>query len=407
MKKTLLLTLLFLALKGYTQDAFHVKSFQFEGIKESKIPIYRLGETVNFSFDNLIGDEADMYYRITLCDRNWKPTILNRSEYMQGNEWILIRNQRNSFNTLQIYTHYKAFFPNQFIKPLVSGNYILDIADANGQIVATRKFVLYENTVQVAAQIQRARDLNKSHAMHNFYITIDLGENTFQNPQNNIELSILQNGIFQDCTSPIKPQYSIGKQLIYRYENPTEVYAGNEYFYFDNSEIRQTNNTVFKVESNDLYITHLYPDTPRNNDGYTFYPDIDGAFYPAIRNRNQNTFAIEADYSWVFFRLKSEPVLGDVYVAGMFNDYQFTENNKMTYNQEIKSYEVPILIKQGITNYQYFTLKNNQIEKQNSLNGNFVETQNTYHFIAYYKGVLDRHDRVIGVATLSSDLVTN
>ncbi|WP_372474826.1 type IX secretion system plug protein domain-containing protein [Capnocytophaga sp. ARDL2] len=407
MKKIYLSILLLSIQWAIAQDAFHIKSFQFEGTKESKIPIFQLGDRVSFNFDNLYGDESDMYYRLTLCDRNWKPSTLNRSEYMQGNEWVLIRNVKNSFNTLQLYCNYQASFPNQFIKPLVSGNYLLEIADISGAVVATRKLILFENTINIGATVYRPRDLDKASTMHNFHIQLELGENTYQNPQQNIELSIIQNGIFQSMTQPLKAQYSIGNQLVYRYEEPTMLYAGNEFLYFDNSDIRQKNNTVFQVESADLYITHLYPDQPKANDIYTFYPDLNGAFYPAIRNRNASTFANESDYSWVYFRLKKAPTNEDIYVGGMFNNYQFNDSNKMVYNKENNYYEIPILIKQGVTNYQYFTVKNNKIDTKNAVNGNFAETQNIYHFVAYYKGVLDRHDRVIGASMVSSELVTN
>ena len=66
--------------------------------------------------------EHDLYYVIEHCDFNWEKSKLIKSEYIQGFDDVKIDNYSSSFNTYQIYTHYKISFPNliQVLKNLVT-----------------------------------------------------------------------------------------------------------------------------------------------------------------------------------------------------------------------------------------------------------------------------------------------
>ena len=62
------------------------------------------------SFDVLSGIEYDLYYVIEHCDFDWKKSQLLKSEYLQGFDDVKIEDYYSSFNTYQIYTHYKINF---------------------------------------------------------------------------------------------------------------------------------------------------------------------------------------------------------------------------------------------------------------------------------------------------------
>lgn len=391
----------------FAQDAFHIKSFQFESTKESRVPIFKLGESIRFSFDDLIGDEAIYMYRITHCTKQWKPSTINRSEYIDGYEFNRISSSKNSFNTLQIYTHYTETIPNTNQRLLVSGNYLLEIFDQDQNLVAKRKFVVYEDIVSVGLEAKRMRDLSLAPYKQNVYVTVDAGDFVLQNPNQFLSLTLLQNGQWFHAKENIKPQYVLGSQIRYQYDDETSFYAGNEFLYFDNSDIRIPNNTVAKVIQKDVFQSYLYPDRSRDGSGYTFFADINGAFFPSIRNRSLDVYDTEADYAWVYFHLDVPKQNDPIYIAGMFNDYQFTDDYKMEYNGETGRYELALFLKQGFTNYRYYTVKGNKVVWEDGIDGNFVETENDYYALVYYRSTLDRYDRVIGSGTVKAINITN
>lgn len=405
--KKLLLFLLFICQCSFAQDAFHIKSFQFERTKESVIPIFRLGESIEFSFDDLLGTEIDYSYRLTHYSHDWKPSNLKRTEYIQGNEWVRLRNLKNSFNTLQMYTHYSERLPNSYQRILISGNYMLEIVNADEEVILKRKLIVYEELVSVGLEAKRMRNLEQATQKQNLYITIDLGSSLLQNPNQYMHMVLMQNGQFFNVINDVKPQFNLGNQIKYQYDNETSFYAGNEFLFFDNSDIRFTSNTVAKVEANELYQSFLFPDQPRAKLGYTFFQDLNGAFYPSIRYRSDNVKSTEADYAWVYFSLDTPPQKDPIYVGGMFNNYHFTDEFKMEFNKETNRYELATLIKQGFTNYNYYVKKEGEISFADSLDGNFVETENVYHALVYYRAPIDRYDRIIGMGSVQAINVTN
>src|SRR5690554_5172933 len=140
----------------------YIQTVQFKGATElSELPIIRLGQSLELTFDALNGDEADYFYRITHHNFDWTPSDLSKSEYLDGFDDVRITEYQNSLNTLQIYSHYKLIIPNRDTRTIKkSGNYLLSIFSSNGDLIFTRKFLVVEDIASVGVEIKRARDLN-------------------------------------------------------------------------------------------------------------------------------------------------------------------------------------------------------------------------------------------------------
>ncbi len=415
LKKIFSAYLLLVAISSFSQvekeivPPYNIKTISFVQNEQNAIPVFRFGDGFSFQFDDLYGNEANYYYTITHCDYDWKPSQLAKSEYLNGFDDQRIQNYTNSFNTLQIYSHYKIAFPNRLTQFRVSGNYVIKILNDDKEVVFSRKFILYEDLVTVPMQVKRARNVAVIEQKQNIDFAIKSTTINFQSPLQNVKIMLMQNGKFENAITNVKPQYTIGNDLIYKYDAETQFWAGNEFMFFENKDIRAANNNIAKVDSGTgIYNARLYPSESRANNPYTYYPDINGNFI--VKNIGAENNEIEADYAWVFFTLSAPAYYGkgNIYVNGMFNNFAVGEENKMDYNAEKGIYEKAIMIKQGFTNFQYVVVdKNGKTDEKNAIDGNFFQTENNYFALVYYRENNQRYDRIIGKGIASSVDITN
>lgn len=404
----LLITSLVFSQEQEVAPPYNIKTVSFSQGGNNTIPFFRLGENFMLQFDDLFGNEADYYYTIEHYNYDWTPSQLLKNEYLSGLDNQRIQDYQNSLNCLQIYSHYRLNFPNKFNQIIKSGNYIVKVFDDEQNLVFSRKFMIYEDITSIGITIRRSRDMETINQKQNVEFFIDYKDKPLQNPKENIKVSIFQNGKFSNAIHNIKPQYTIGTQLIYRYNKETQFWAGNEFLNFENKNIRGVSNAIAKVTTGDIYNAFLYTNEGRKNKIYTYFPDINGNFFVTNFNSTQNE--IESDYAWVYFSLLSDvnPLEKSIYVTGMFNNYQISDEYKMEYNEATKLYEKPLLIKQGFTNYQYTIVDNNgQINEQEAIDGNFYQTENEYIVLVYYKGPAERYDRIVGIARQNSTEIKN
>lgn len=389
--------------------AYNIKTVSFIQNNQNVVPIFKLGSGFQFQFDDLYGNEANYYFEIVHCDYDWIPTNIPKQEYMTGFDGQRIIQYDNSINTLQLYSHYVLPVPNQFMQLLISGNYILKILDESREVILSRKFILYEDLVTIPAQIKRARTADLLLYKHNIEFSIKSQAINFQTPMMNVKIALFQNGQLNSAIKNIVPQYTIGNELIYRYDKETQFWAGNEFLFFDNNNIRAAGNAVSRIDSsNGIYNSYLFTNMARKNRHYTLAPDVNGNF--VVRNIGVEKNEIEADYGWVYFSLVNSivPKNENIYITGMFNNYSLSPEYKMDYNPSTNLYEKAILIKQGFVNFQYQIADDKGvINGENAVDGNFWQTENDYTILVYYRQNTDRYQKVIGKTTVNSIQVTN
>jgi len=388
---------------------YNIQTITFLVNNQNSIPLFAMGDSFKLQFDDLFGNEANYYYQLVHCDYDWSPSQLSRNEFLGGFDDQRIQDYTNSFNTLQIYSHYNLQIPNKNTRLLVSGNYVIKILNEDRDIVFSRRFIVYENLVSVPMQVKRARSVQDIEYKQNIDFSVKSPNILFQNPNQNVKILLLQNGQLSTGLTDIKPMYTLANDLIYKYDVETQFWGGNEFRYFENKDIRAATNNVAKIDSNGgIYNAHLYVDNARTETPYTYNPDINGNFL--IKNIGSERNEVEADYAWVFFTLSAPAYFGkkDIYINGQFNNYALLASNKMEYNAEKAVYEKAIMIKQGFTNYQYIIAdKNGTIDYENSLDGNHYQTENDYFAVVYYKENNQRYYRVVGKGQASSIDIIN
>ncbi|HBT09736.1 MULTISPECIES: type IX secretion system plug protein [Leeuwenhoekiella] len=387
----------------------YIKSVQFySNTSQSQLPVLRLGDPLNLSFDDIIGDEADYYYTITHHNYDWTPSVLAKTEYLKGVDDVRIMNYTNSVSTLQLYTHYELQIPNQYTTALLkSGNYLLSVFNNEDELIFSRKFMIYDPQVTVGVEILRTRNLEYIEEKQVVNFNVDGGDLILINPENTVKPLIIQNNDLKRAIGPIKPQFSIGNMLQYRYDEETSFFAGNEFFDFDNKDIRAATNRVQYIELIDLYHNYLFGNITRDNTVYTYNPDLNGNF--KINTIQGDEPKVNAEYAWIHFSLDhpQRALDEEIHVYGNFNNYVIEDATKMQYNPESKRYELPLLLKQGYYNYRYVVVKDGSLLPFNPVDGDFWQTENIYDVLIYYRAPGSRFDELIGRGNALSTSISN
>ncbi len=387
--------LLFIGLNSQSQN---IKAVQLLPVsKQSPIPIVPLGSVLELSFDDLDADNKDYQYKIEHMTYDWKPSNLQANQYINGFEQNYIIDVTNSFNTLQSYTHYKIQIPNQNTTITQSGNYLISILNDDDELVFSRKCVFYENLTTIGVNVLRGRNTISNNTEQTVQFIINHKGLNINNPTQEIKIQLLQNNNWNTSITDIDPLFIRPNQLIYNYTEETNFFGGNEFLFFDNKYIRNTNLNIAKTVRDDIFHNYLYTNIERAFKPYTYNPDINGNFI--IRTLDAEDTDTEADYAMMHFSLEvNQPFRNkDVYIYGAFNNFELTEDNKLQYNENEGVYQGEILLKQGFYNYTYVTVDSDNSIDLTEINGSFFQTENEYTLLAYYKPFGALFYRVIGV----------
>ena len=363
------------------------------------------GDSFELSFDDLSCDEKNYYYQINHFDYKWNSSKLLKSDFLKGFDDLRIKEYQNSFNTLQSFTHYKIKIPNKDVSLKISGNYSISMHISNGEKIFEKKFSITENVLPIQISISKSNIIRNRETDQKIKVIINCGNcGELYNNSSNLKLIVIKNNNWINSKIIEKPKYVLSNKLIY---DDIFFRAGNEYLYFDNSNINSTNLRVYKTTLTDLYNNFLVMDEERTKAFYEYSPDINGEF---VVNSNSNfDMDLENDYARIFFNLKtdSSDFNKNIYLIGKFNDFTINENYKLKYDQKTKSYKGSFLFKQGFYNYKYaFNNNLNQKEPQ-YFEGNYWQTENTYRVLLFQKKTNDKYFKIIGTNVVSSVNIKN
>ncbi len=387
---TLIFGLYFLI--GISQE---IRTIQLKPVGSSEqLNIVPLGNSLELSFDDLDADNKEYQYKIEHQTFDWKPSELVPSQYVNGFQQNYITNVTNSFNTLQSYTHYSLTIPNENTIITKTGNYLISVLDEDENVIFSRRCTFYKNKTLVGVSVIPSRISQSLNEEQNVQVIVNHKNFRINNPQQEIKIAILQNNNWKTAKYNDIPQYFKPQQLIYSYINKNNFKGGSEFRHFDSKSIRNTNIEIARSEMKDLFHNYLYTDEPRRNIPYNYNPDANGQF--VIRTLDGDDPNTEADYAIMHFSLDDfERENKDIYIVGMFNNYQLSDENKMTYLDNI--YTADIKLKQGFYDYQYVVLDNKNEVNNVLIDGSFYQTENEYVVMVYYRPLGSLYDQVIGV----------
>jgi len=398
---------LFAQVQEEVNPPYNLKTIVFKGPTEDQFPVIKLGEQMLLEFDDITASEQDYYFKIVHCDYDWTPSQLLKSQYLVGTDNQRIINYENSYNTLQPYSNYRLTLPNSQLRFKVSGNYLIEVYNANNSLQFSRRFVVYQDAVKVGGIVKRSRDFNFLNEKQVVQFSINTTGFEVINPKKEVKVAIIQNYFWPTAIYNVKPQFTLGNELVYKYDQETSFYGGNEYLNFDTKDLRAPSFAISRIEFKELYNHYLFTNAYRYDKEYTYFPDINGDF--VVRTLQGEDSSREAEYTKVHFSLPYNPEmdLDDVYIFGKFNNYELSEDNKMIYNEDTGKLELMYPFKQGFYNYKYVTKDSEGIVNLNSVSGNSHFTENNYLILVYYRNFGDMHDSIIGIGNANSRNISN
>lgn len=382
----------------------------FQQNNQESLPIINLNSTdlLELHFDDMDGYVKNYYYTFTLCNANWQPADLSGFDYLKGYQQQRLNQYRPSSIAQTKYVHYQAILPDRNCTPTKSGNYLLKVF-LNGdttQLAFTKRLYVLDSRANVGGRSMVPFDNQISRTHQKVQFNVDVTQLNAQNPMQQITTCVMQNNRTDNMHYNVPIAFVRGNLLEYDGERGGIFEAGKEYRWVDLRSFRFESERIASIDKN-VQPNHVIvkPDGPRVAQRYLYYKDYNG-WMNIITTENVNNWW-QTDYANVTFTFVPEgnqPYAGkDIYLLGELTDNKLNSNSLLEYNAAKGVYEKTVYLKQGFYDYTYVSKdKASKKTEATVTEGNYWETENDYTIFVYYRSYSERHDELVGIATVNS-----
>lgn len=387
-----------LSVNAQTQQIFNrnIKTLTLTVDDDPTLPPYLLyasRQYIDIEWDEMSHDYKRYRYHIDHCDWDWNMTDgIFESDYLEGLNDQLVEDFEKSFNTTQIYTHYRLRVPSKEIRLRLSGNYRVLIyeEDEEDTPVLEARFCIYECEAGIIAQLSSNTDIDFNDRHQQMTLSIGYGSLAVIDPEQELKVVVMQNrrwdsrveGLIPNVRKPNGIEFTHNRNLIFP--------AGNEYHRFEILDVHRTATGVDRIDwFEPYYHATLFPAVIDHS--YSYTEDQNGVY--VVRSSDNYDDWTTAEYVVVHFFLETPRLEGgDVYVSGWWAGQTFNPDCKMEYDEARECYHAAILLKQGYYSYE-FIQKDGLMQRTM---GSFYETENEYEVLVYFRQQGARYDRLSG-----------
>lgn len=362
-----------------------------------------MDETLEVSFDEMSHEVHQYTYTVRHLNANWTPDNLATYDYLEGFPTVDITDYEHSFNTQQLYTHYRFEFPNDDMRTKLSGNYVLIIYEDGRQEepVATACFSIVEPQAKVAAELRYNTDVELSGRYQQ--LEIDLNTNGLRTiSPDEFTLVVEQNGRLDNRVTAPRPTYVEPNRLRWKNCRQFIFEGGQEYQHIDLASVYYKGANVDQIIfDQNFYHAFLFPSQIRATGPYISEPDANGKYI--VNAERVSDSGTEADYMFVHFFIPAESPWfdGQIYLLGDAWHNLFTPENRLHYDAEHHCYTASVYMKQGGCEWLYaFVPKGKQTATLERVEGSHWQTNNTYRIYVYHRAPGERYDALICVHEL-------
>ena len=405
MKRHILLILLFfilLPLQAQQQRTFSeaIRSLQVS-VNGNPLapPVMEFGKQqhIAIEFDELSHDYHRFIYHIQHCNADWSETEgLFESDFLSGFNDQPIEDYENSFNTTQLYTHYRLQLPNKDTQLRMSGNYRIQIFDDDDREMPLlqAEFCITDQTMSIVAGISGNTDIDFNQGHQQLTYSIGYGANRVIDPLRELHTVVFQNRRQDNKVVDLPPNIQKANGVEFTHRRELIFPAGNEFHKFEILDVEKPGLNVDHMRwFEPYYHATLFADRPASN--YVYDEDQDGAF--VIRTDNDDgADATTSEYLWVHFILQVPQQSSPLRLYGHWADGVPDEERLMEWDDKERQYHAAAYLKQGYYNYMYIG------EDGTTPEGNFHETENEYIILVYHRPQGGRYDKLVGYRCLKT-----
>ena len=362
------------------------------------------GERLMLRFDVLADKDEQFRYRIRHCDAEWHLDDLPPSEYINGYEEGPVEGFDYSFTTNIPYVNYHQAIPAQYVNFIASGNYVVEVfpEDDPDSIILTRRFWVSEDRLSIEATVTKPTGA-RGDLYHDQELSVSFTpDNGSFLPSNEMFYIVVAQQNQRTDLCRVLPFYGYqSNALTYRWHKENIFPGGNDFRFFDISDLRVSNHRVARIDQwgGETFV-FLQPDEERSKKAYSHIASLNGGM--KVNARDRNNPLTESDYVWVNFSLPmAQPLMGgSIHIVGELTQWRLDDNSRMDWQPLYKAYTKRLLLKQGYYSYQLLYLPAGETVAQTStIEGDHNVTGNNYTIYIYYRPLGARYDRLVGVKT--------
>lgn len=345
------------------------------------------------SFDYLGSENRQFRVEVSHRGQEWNQSPIGPSTYLDSFFQAYIQEAKSSFTQNPSYNHVEYPFPNNELRPVVSGNYLLEIYSyQGGKLLFSLPFFITENEGNIQTRVERlyakrddGRPLDQLFSTYKYPDFVEY-------PQFDLSMSFVQNQFwgrmhkadFIDTITPGELQGHIQRN---------NAYLGNYEFKF--LDLR-----TFDIDGQEIleYQPGLMPPkiTLRRDvqhlDTNPRFPSVASTLGLPSDDRSSN-------YAQVEFSLEADASISpssDIYIVGHFNNWMINDLNKMQFDSKEQMWKGRAFIKQGQYGYKYVLVEGNNVNDL-ALDQSFLSPQQEYLTFIYFKDPKRNFDRLLKV----------
>lgn len=367
---------------------------------EGRAPVILLGsgQRLTLLFDEIASETS--LFRVTFTHHNadWSESSLLPIFFLQGfPEDYIHGGEPGQFQT-PMHFSYRYTFPNDNIRPLKSGNYLIHIhnQETNRKLFSVPFFV-FEGKGEVVSSLEELFNQSDRVMRHHQPFARYKYEDPSAIPQIDFSMYFVQNQFWAKARKADQQDFS-EDGIARMYLSRNQAFEGT--FEFLSLGLGRLDGYSMQIVDYQQDISVPRVSLDRDVVNLNLSPFIRRSTSLSSPRRDRS-----ARYALVRFQLEiphGDHTTNPIYVVGGFNNWQISENNRLRLDSSTGFYTGQALAKEGQYAYKYVIVEGQRVNDV-YFDASFASTRQEYHTMVYRRDQTFQFDRLIAVESIFSE----